>query len=425
MREGWKYIKLGEIIHIKHGYGFKGEYFVEEPNNNFLLTPGNFAIGGGFKSDKMKYYDGPINDEFILSVGDVIVTMTDLSKQADILGYSAKIPSDPENTYLHNQRLGLVSLKTNDFDLDYIYWLLRTQYYQKYIAGSSSGATVKHTSPKKIYSTKLLVPESKETQRKIARILSAYDDLIENNLKRIKLLEEKAQLTYEEWFVRMKFPGYETSPINKETGLPEGWERKAIKDLSKLVSGFAFKSKDFVEDGNYKLVTIKNVQEGVFINKTSDTLSIIPEKVKPEHLLKDGDIIMSLTGNVGRTCLVYGENYLLNQRVLKIQPFHFKSFIYWLLRSRKTIKELENLSNGAAQQNLSPINLGKHKVLIPSKEILRRFSAVFDVQLNVAIELNKQNQLLKEARDILLPRLMTGMIDVEQMNLETVQPTTT
>ena len=127
---------------------------------------------------------------------------------------------------------------------------------------------------------------------------------------------------------------------------------------------------------------------------------------------------MSLTGNVGRTCMVYGENYLLNQRVLKIEPHIPKSYTYWKLRSQKLIKELENLSNGAAQQNLSPINLGKHKVIIPSKDILLKFSQIYDLELNLSIELLKQNQFLNEARDILLPRLMTGIIDVEKVKIE-------
>lgn len=406
MMEGWKYIKLGEIIHIKHGYGFKGEYFVDEPNNNFLLTPGNFAIGGGFKSDKMKYYEGPINDEFILSAGDVIVTMTDLSKQADTLGYSAKIPSDPENTYLHNQRLGLVSLKTNDFDIDYIYWLLRTQYYQKYIAGSSSGATVKHTSPKKIYSTKLLVPESKETQRKIASILSAYDDLIENNLKRIKLLEEKAQLTYEEWFVRMKFPGHETTPINKETGLPEGWELVKVEALlAKLKSTKKIKSSEILESGSTPVID----QSRDFIKGYTN---------EPDALI-----------DIDEPIIVFGDH----TRILKFIDFNFARGADG---TQLVLSKDPRMPQHLFYQVLKGIDLSDY-------HYARHFKYLKDTEINICDEITAnhyedfaaplfkaikqmrdQNKLLKEARDILLPRLMTGMIDVEEMNLETLRPST-
>ena len=192
----WKEYSLDELINIKHGYAFKGEFFSEEPTDDILLTPGNFAIGGGFKAQKLKYYNGDFPVDYILDENDVIVTMTDLSKEADTLGFSAKVPAWYGKRFLHNQRIGLVKLKTDDFDKDYLYWLMRTFSYQRFVANGATGATVKHTSPTKICQYKFTAPDDKTTQRKIASILSAYDDLIENNLKRIKLLEEKAFVSY-------------------------------------------------------------------------------------------------------------------------------------------------------------------------------------------------------------------------------------
>lgn len=408
MKEGWKYIKLGEIIHIKHGYGFKGEFFVEEPNNNFLLTPGNFAIGGGFKSDKMKYYEGPINDEFILSAGDVLVTMTDLSKQADTLGYSAKIPNDPENTYLHNQRLGLVSLKTNDFDIDYIYWLLRTQYYQKYIAGSSSGATVKHTSPKKIYSTKLLVPESKETQIIIASILSAYDDLIENNLKRIKLLEEKAQLTYEEWFVRMKFPGHEATATNKETGLPEGWEQLKLTDIYSIKYGKNLPQTKIQSSGEYPVYGASGIM-GFYSGFNCDSKVVL---------------VTSRGNGSGEVHRTYENKTFVTNNSFVVKPkkeFNNISlgFSFEFLR----VLDLTRYCSGSAQPQLTNSAMLNIKVKLPSMELLLKYKSISEDLIAITDDLKVQNQLLKEARDILLPRLMTGMIDVDHIQLENQQPT--
>lgn len=425
MMEGWKYIKLGDIIHIKHGYGFKGEYFVEEPNHNFLLTPGNFAIGGGYKSDKMKYYEGPINEEFVLSSGDVIVTMTDLSKQADTLGYSAKIPNDPDNTYLHNQRLGLVSLKTNDFDIEYIYWLLRTQYYQKYIAGSSSGATVKHTSPKKIYSTKLLVPESKETQRKIATILSAYDDLIENNLKRIKLLEEKAQLTYEEWFVRMKFPGHETTTINKETGLPEGWEKTTLDYLCEKITDGTHDSPKQAEQG-IKLITGKHIDRG-FVDFESAYLISQEDhnKIKKRSEISKGDILFSNIGTLGNIGMVTESfEYSCKNVIIFKYKQGYSSFLFCYLSDQYTRMKLDARSSGVAQKFYSLTLIRNYKEYFPKEDFIYQFDQAVKPLIDLKFQLNYKNQKLKEARDILLPRLMTGMIDVEQMNIETLQPTT-
>jgi len=131
--EGWREFSLHDLINIKHGFAFKGEYFTDEPTEDILLTPGNFNIGDGFKADKLKYYRGGYPKEYVLNAGDIIITMTDLSKNGDTLGYSARVPATSGMRYLHNQRLGLVDIKSNQIDKDFLYWLLRTRNYQKFI----------------------------------------------------------------------------------------------------------------------------------------------------------------------------------------------------------------------------------------------------------------------------------------------------
>lgn len=149
--KGWKIIKLGNLIDIKHGYAFKGEFFRTEPPGDVLLTPGNFAIGGGFKDDKFKYYVGEVPEDFVFDEGDLLVTMTDLSKTGDTLGYPAIIPAPRGNRYLHNQRLGKISIKLDAFVSKlHLYYLLRTDIYRNEILASATGTTVKHTSPDRI-----------------------------------------------------------------------------------------------------------------------------------------------------------------------------------------------------------------------------------------------------------------------------------
>ena len=256
------------------------------------------------------------------------------------------------------------------------------------------------------------------TQKKIAKILSNYHDLIENNLKQIKLLEESARLTYEEWFLRFRIDGKKLD-IDPESGLPYGWEQSTLGSLVAFHGGYAFKSKDYEENQKYKIVTIKNVQDGYFISSTTDTISTIPDNIKPSQKLNNGDYIMSLTGNVGRICLVYGENYLLNQRVVKLEPRKSidYSFLYSLFRHKNMLIQLQNISNGAAQQNLSPVNAAKIKLPTPDEEFREKFNNKIKPAIDSIISLNLQNQLLKEARVILLPRLMTGMIDTDDMDI--------
>lgn len=172
--------RLGDFCEIKHGYAYKSKFFSSVPTSQVVLTPANFKIGGGFQiANKPKYYIGEGPSEYILRPGDLIVTMTDLSRNIDTLGYPALIPLDG-NTYLHNQRIGLVTVDESVAVADFIYWLLRTKQYQRFIANSATGSTVKHTSPTLILSYKCSLP-NKLTQKRIAAILNAFEEKITNN----------------------------------------------------------------------------------------------------------------------------------------------------------------------------------------------------------------------------------------------------
>ena len=400
-------MRLGDVIEIKHGYAFNGEHIIEEDNSVVLVTPGNFRIGGGFQEKKCKFFDGEIPQDYVLKAGDFIVTMTDLSKNIDTLGYSAWVPKSEKRIYLHNQRIGLVSLKNNKCDRGYIYWLMRTHAYQRTIANTSTGSTVHHTSPSKIYEYECDVPDI-SIQHRIATILSRYDSLIENYQKQIKLLEEAAQRLYKEWFVDLHFPGHENAKI--VNGVPEGWEKKSVKTIVELQSGYAFKSSDFASDGIYKIVTIKNVKDGAFDGENVSKIASIPEKMPKHCILEDGDILLSLTGNVGRVCIVVGKNYLLNQRVAKLKSI-FKAYTYCLFRSRDMFIDVNNLANGAAQQNVSPIKIGEMKILIPENKLLNEFEKESSNYISGVIAFQSQIRLLTEARDRLLPKMMSGEIE--------------
>jgi type I restriction enzyme S subunit len=233
--------------------------------------------------------------------------------------------------------------------------------------------------------------------------------LIENYQKQIKLLEEAAQRLYKEWFVDLHFPGHENVKI--VDGVPEGWEKKKVNSIIELQSGFAFKSSSFDESGAYKIVTIKNVKDGAFDCDNVSRISAIPEKMPKHCALTDGDILLSLTGNVGRICIVNGKDYLLNQRVAKLKT-DFKAFTYCLFRSRKMFIQVKNLANGAAQQNVSPIRIGEMKILLPNKEVLHKFESITSKSIVGIISFQSQIRLLTEARDRLLPKLMSGEIAV-------------
>jgi type I restriction enzyme S subunit len=187
--KGWKVKTLSYFIDIKHGYAFKGEFFRDQPPGDILLTPGNFAMGGGFKDDKFKYYIGEVPEEFVLAKGDLLITMTDLSKLGDTLGYPAIIPTEREGRYLHNQRLGKVIIKSeNSISKFYLYYLLITNEYRQEILAGATGTTVKHTSPGRIQAFRFCMPTSELSLRFDGIVASLFDKMLLNN-------DEKQNLT--------------------------------------------------------------------------------------------------------------------------------------------------------------------------------------------------------------------------------------
>jgi len=187
-KEEWEENELGNFISIKHGFAFKGENISPDPTNQILVTPGNFKIGGGFKSDKFKYYtkeDFP--KEYVFNTGDLIVTMTDLSVDGDTLGYSALVPANFENEiFLHNQRVGKVEYKKS-ISKFFLYYLMKTGDYQWYILSGASGTSIRHTSPTSICSYCFKLPTIDKLS-KFENICSILHEKIGNNQSQIRTL---------------------------------------------------------------------------------------------------------------------------------------------------------------------------------------------------------------------------------------------
>lgn len=399
----WKKVKLGDILEIKHGYAFSGEHIIENDNNIVLVTPGNFRIGGGFQEKKCKFFDGEIPQNYILKEGDFIVTMTDLSKNIDTLGHSAFIPKSDRRIYLHNQRIGLVSFKNDKCDRGYIYWLMRTHFYQRTIANTSTGSTVHHTSPSKIYDYECEVPDIL-VQHRIATILSRYDSLIENYQKQIKLLEEAAQRLYKEWFIDLHFPGHENTTITN--GVPEGWEKKSVGQIGEYLNGFAFKPSDWQETGK-PIIKIKEMGNGV----TNDTPRNNGERVPAKYLIKAGDLLFSWSATL-MVIIWSGEDGWLNQHLFKVTPIKGVCKEFLLQSISNTIVEFQNLTTGSTMKHIQRNKLDQVFVNVPDAKIMKIYADRSEKTRSRTLFLQSQLRLLTEARDRLLPKLMSGEIEV-------------
>lgn len=250
-------------------------------------------------------------------------------------------------------------------------------------------------------------------QHRIVDILSAYDDLIEVNTRRIAILEEMARRVFVEWFVADRL--LDVRRASSIDQLPAGWRRGIIADVACVQSGYAFKSKSFEARGSFRVVTIRNVQDGAFLDECNNFLSVVPENMGQQCYLHTGGILLSLTGNVGRCCLVVGENFLLNQRVAKIVPKSFpRSYVYFLFRDPRMCQRLEQISHGVAQQNLSPVMMLEVELALPPADLLEHFAVLSEPSIDQILILRRSNSCLRAARDLLLPKLISGEIDLEQ-----------
>jgi type I restriction enzyme S subunit len=283
-------------LRIKHGWAFKGEFF-SDSGPYVLLTPGNFNEEGGLrlKGEKEKYYTGEVPSEFILKHGDLLVVMTEQAE--GLLGSPAIIPEG--DRYLHNQRLGLVvDIDESLVDKLFLYYLFNLREVRAQIRATANGAKVRHTSPDRIYQVKVQLPPL-PLQQEIASILSAYDDLIENNTRRIKILEEMARAIYREWFVHFRFPGHEKvklvdSPLGK---IPEGWEVKPIGDVIETLGGGtpSTKKPEYWENGDVIWFTPSDLTKSatMFISDSEKKITALGLKESSARMFPAYSVMMT------------------------------------------------------------------------------------------------------------------------------------
>lgn len=311
-----------------------------------------------------------------------------------------------------------VKSKKVTMPIKYIYYLL-SQLNLKLL---NTDAAVPGLNREVALSQNISYAESEIEQNKIAKILSNYDDLIENNNKRIKILEEMAQKIYKEWFVDFKFPGHEKATF-KETELgkiPSDWNLKTLEDCSNvMVRGITPK----YQDGTQKYIINQKVNRGFQLaleNLKELSLSLdVPE----EKYAKKQDILINSLGEgtIGRIHYFNGKNnYFAVDQHMTICRFkeNIAEYLYFYLSSSDGQARLSSLKTGSTNMTMLNISLLRNlKVVLPNKNLLSSYSKYIRIIFGEKNALEEKNRTLKTTRDLLLPRLMSGEIDVENMEI--------
>ncbi len=421
-REPWSELKLSELIDVKHGFAFPGENIRDEPPGDILLTPGNFAVGGGFKGDKYKYFQGQVPEEYVLHENDLIVTMTDLSKQADTLGYPALVPKPQQSRFLHNQRLGKVLIRDSaKVDKQFLSYLLRTPEYRHEVLASATGTTVKHTSPSRILAFKTSIPPVLE-QRTIAHILGTLDDKIELNRRMNETLEAMARALFKSWFV--DFDPVRTKAEGRDPGVPQRFsdlfpDRLEDSELGEIPAG-------------WKVGTLGDVAEhprrGVQPNAIHPSTPYIALEHMPKRCIalsawgiadglesnkfgfKTGEILFGKLRPYFHKVGVAPVDGVCSTDIVVVAPRDETWFGYVLghVSSDAFVEHTNAGSTGTKMPRTSWAEMARYPVVMPPEKAADAYSSRVRPVVNRIIALIRESRTLAAVRDVLLPKLISG-----------------
>lgn len=405
------------------------------------------VIGGGTPSTKNPdYFGGSIPwitpkdltnyEKKFIKNGDRNITKEGLSNS------SAKLI--PKNSILLTSRapIGYLAIAENDVttnqgfksivvnpdiaDFNFVYYLIKANVER--IKGFGTGTTFAEVSATVVKNLKFKLPDL-PTQTAIAEILSSLDDKIELNNLINQELENLAQTLFKQWFIDFEFPNTYGEPYKSSGGemveselgeIPKGWEVGTFGDLCKVVNGYAFKSKDFQETGNNGILKIRNVNGSIVdIINTQFVANTVVQSIQEKFRVLSGHILIAMTGaEVGKIGIVPETNksLWLNQRVGRFEPIIENSmvFIYHLFNVLNFTQAVRNSAMGSAQPNISASGIESLHCIIPPKEIILRYSLINQDSFNLSLKNLGENQELTNLRDNLLPKLISGEIEVAQ-----------
>ena len=410
----WKNQELGELtLYVKRGVSPK--YVLENgiPIINQRCIRENTI---NFDTARLSSKEKKITDVKFLQIGDTVINSTGVGT----LGRTAYVKKleQPSSADTH---VTIVRPDKTKVDSKFLSLYLNSK--EDVIENMGKGATGQtELSAKDLSKHEVYYPSSLTTQKRISDILSAYDDLIENNLKRIKLLEQAGQNIYKEWFVHLRFPNYENTPINEETGLPVGWKEKVLGDIiSKLESGSRPKGGiDKSLKTGVPSIGAESVRGlGYFdFSKTKYIKKYFFEKMR-KGILEDRDILIYKDGAyIGRSTLFQDnfpfEKCSINEHIFLIHAKEEKLqyYLYLTLHSNLYFEKMQSLNSNAAQPGINQKKIKTLPIVIPSSDLLVKFDSIVKPMIKQIYKLAKMNLELKTGRDILLPRLMNRTIEV-------------
>lgn len=407
---------LGELARIQAGYAFESARFTESPTDVPLVKGENVQQGYVDWSIAKRWPEAETDalEQFLLKPGDIVVAMDRPWVEAGLKWAYIK-PEDPPSLLV--QRVARLRAG-RELDQTYLRAVISSSYFSAYIQPIVTGVNVPHISGKQIAGFKVPVPPL-EQQRKIAALISAYDDLIANNQRRIALLESMAEEIYREWFVRMRFPG--TESVAFEKGMPTDWTHEPVLHAFEFYGG-ATPSKEnprFWVDGEVNWYTPSDItgSSSPYIEESGDKCTEEGLQNCSANLFPAYSIMMTsraTIGAIGINCAPACTNQgfitcIPNQRY----PL---TYLYQWLKLAKP--HFEMLSGGATFAELTKGTFKRIRILTPPKRLVEAYEQQARPMFDQVESLTKANRRLSATRDALLPRLISGKLRVDALDIQ-------
>lgn len=410
----WKKVKLGEYIDILSGFAFKSKDFSD---SGIPVIKIKNVCPPYISLDDLSYIPEAIafkKPRYILEKGDVLIAMTGshINQISSVVGRVGRVLYD--DVTVLNQRVGKVINKNDKLSsIDFIYYYLSQYEVKVELAQKAGGAANQaNISPSDIKNLELSLPPL-PTQHRIASILSRYDALIENYQKQIKLLEEAAARLYKQWFVELKFPGYQNTNISD--GVPEGWEKKKISEICDTIGGGTPSTKvaSYYEGGEIKWVTPTDITRNNSLCLLDTEKKITDEGLKNSSakMLPAGTILMTSRASVGYFGICDFE-VCTNQGFISCIPFEKHHQMYLLFNLMSRVDEIRIKAGGSTYLEISKSVFRNFDIICPAHPIVNQFQTKVEKIINNIKNLSLQIRHLTESRDRLLPKLMSGEIEV-------------
>ena len=402
--------KLGDVCELVNGgawnqteYADDGIPVVQVSNmKNGTIDISDLKFLPPSSYDRYKKHALKEDDLVIATVGSHATQASAAGRATIVRGFAAGM--------LLNQNAVAIRSKSELVDQRYLGLVGRSEEFQSYLGAVGQGAANQvriALSAIKDYRCDLPAISS---QRRIVDVVFAYDDLIENNRRRIQLLEQAARLLYKEWFVHLRFPGHEHVKI--KDGVPEGWESACIADIGEVITGKTpSKKNDSYYGVDIPFIKTPDMHDNIIVTQTAECLSEKGANSQSNKMLPPRSILVSCIGTVGAVAF-NGASAHTNQQINAIVPRN-ESLRYWTFFMAKGLKPLlEGMGGGATMANVNKSKLSNIKVIIPPVLMLEQFASVLTPQFDQIEKLALMNLRLAKARSILLPRLMNGEIAV-------------